>query len=134
MKTLRGHLKSWAVGLVAVMLTSLYPCIFIFAQNAGEAKLGDTRLFACIFLLTAFAMLLVTGVIFRNMSRAAFMTCLGMLVVINFTMVSQANQRKATMAAGSLSAAAHWTDFSADSDFDAEKEAQYDRRLRDPLP
>ena len=50
MKTPRGHLKSWAVGLVAVMLTSLYPCIFIFAQNAGEAKLGDTRLFACIFL------------------------------------------------------------------------------------
>ena len=94
MKTLRGHLKSWAVGLVAVMLTSLYPCIFIFAQNAGEAKLGDTRLFACIFLLTALAMLLVTGVIFRNMSRAAFMTCLGMLVVINFTMVSQAIKGK----------------------------------------
>ena len=94
MKTLRGHLKSWAVGLVAVMLTSLYPCIFIFAQNAGEAKLGDTRLFACIFLLTALAMLLVTGMIFRNMSRAAFMTCLGMLVVINFTMVSQAIKGK----------------------------------------
>lgn len=94
MKTPRGHLKSWAVGLVAVMLTSLYPCIFIFAQNAGEAKLGDTRLFACIFLLTALAMLLVTGVIFRNMSRAAFMTCLGMLVVINFTMVSQAIKGK----------------------------------------
>ena len=88
MKTLRGHLKSWAAGLAAVILTSLYPCIFIFAQNAGEARLGDTRLFACIFLLTALAMLLVTGVIFRNMSRAAFMTCLGMLVVINFTMVS----------------------------------------------
>lgn len=94
MKTLRGHLKSWAAGLAAVMLTSLYPCIFIFAQNAGEAKLGDTRLFACIFLLTALAMLLVTGVIFRNMSRAAFMTCLGMLVVINFTMVSQAIKGK----------------------------------------
>ena len=54
MKTLRGHLKSWAAGLAAVILTSLYPCIFIFAQNAGEARLGDTRLFACIFLLTAY--------------------------------------------------------------------------------
>ena len=94
MKTLRGHLKSWAAGLAAVILTSLYPCVFIFAQNAGEAELGDTRLFVAIFLLTALAMLLVTGVIFRNMSRAAFMTCLGMLVVINFTMVSQAIKGK----------------------------------------
>ena len=94
MKTLRGHLKSWAAGLAAVILTSLYPCVFIFAQNAGEAELGDTRLFVVIFLLTALAMLLVTGVIFRNMSRAAFMTCLGMLVVINFTMVSQAIKGK----------------------------------------
>ena len=89
MKTLRGHLKSWAAGLAAVILTSLYPCIFIYAQNAGEASLGDTRLFAGIFLLTALGILLVTGLIFRNMSRASFMTCLGMLVVINFTMVSQ---------------------------------------------
>ena len=89
MKALRGHLKNWVAGLSAVMLTSLYPCIFIYAQNAGEASLGDTRLFAAIFLLTALAILLITGVIFRNMSRASFMTCLGMLVVINFTMVSQ---------------------------------------------
>ena len=89
MKTLRGHLKSWAAGLAAVILTSLYPCIFIYAQNAGEASLGDTRLFAGIFLLTALGILLVTGIMFRNMSRASFMTCLGMLVVINFTMVSQ---------------------------------------------
>ncbi len=89
MKALHGHLKSWAVGLAAVILTSLYPCIFIYAQNAGEAVLKDTWLFVAVFLLTALAMLLVTGVVFRNMSRASFMTCLGMLVVINFTMVSQ---------------------------------------------
>ena len=60
MKTLRGHLKSWTAGLAAVILTSLYPCIFIYAQNAGEASLGDTRLFAGIFLLTAMGILLVT--------------------------------------------------------------------------
>ena len=89
MKALRGHLKSWAAGLAAVILTSLYPCVFIYAQNAGEAELGDTRLFAGIFLITALVILAVTGLIFRNMSRASFMTCLGMLVVINFTMVSQ---------------------------------------------
>lgn len=28
MKTLRGHLKSWAAGLAAVILTSLYPLHF----------------------------------------------------------------------------------------------------------
>ena len=48
---LRGHLKSWAAGLLAVMLTCLYPCLFLYAQNAGEAELGDTRLFVGIFLL-----------------------------------------------------------------------------------
>ena len=91
---LRGHLKSWAAGLLAVMLTCLYPCLFLYAQNAGEAELGDTRLFVGIFLLTALGILVITGIIFRNMSRASFMTCLSMLVVINFTMVSQAVKGK----------------------------------------
>ena len=95
MKTrLCGHLKSWAAGLLAVALTCLYPCLFLYAQNAGEAELGDTRLFVGIFLLTALGILAVTGIIFRNMSRASFTTCLSMLVVINFTMVSQAVKEK----------------------------------------
>lgn len=91
---LRGHLKSWAAGLLAVMLTCLYPCLFLYAQNAGEAELDDTRLFVEIFLLTALGILAITGIIFRNMSRASFMTCLSMLAVINFTMVSQAVKGK----------------------------------------
>lgn len=94
MKRLRGHLKSWTAGLAAVILTCLYPCIFLYAQNAGEAEFGDTRLFICIFLVTALGMLLAAGILFRNMSRAAFMTCLGMLVVINFTMVAEAVKGK----------------------------------------
>lgn len=94
MKWMRTHMKSWVAGLLAVILTSLYPCVFIYAQNAGEAELGDTRLFVCVFLLTALVMLAAAGILFRNMSRASFMTCLGMLVVINFTMVAEAVKGK----------------------------------------
>lgn len=90
METKKHWLKAWLPALLAVLLTCFYPCIFLFSQNAGEANGRDMLPFFVLFLLTAILGLLVTGLIFRNMSRAAFLTCLGMLVVINFTLVSDA--------------------------------------------
>lgn len=87
---LKSKLKLWLPSILAVVLTCLYPCVFIYSQNAGEARAVDMLLFLGIFLGTAVVILGVMGLVFRNMSRAAFITCLAMLVVINFSLVANA--------------------------------------------
>ena len=74
----------------AILLTCLYPCAFLFFQNAGEARAADMLPFFGIFLLTALALAAIYGILLRSLSRAAVMACLTMLVVINFTMVTDA--------------------------------------------
>lgn len=86
----KQSLKQIVPALLAVILTCLYPCVFLFAQNAGEANAVDMLPFFGLFLATAALGLLVLGLIFRNFGRAAFLTCLGMLAVINFSMVTNA--------------------------------------------
>ena len=49
--------------------------------------------FFVLFLETAAVGLLVLVLIFRDFGRAAFLTCLGMLVVINFSMITNAIKR-----------------------------------------
>lgn len=88
MRNSKNKLKTWLPSLLAVALTCLYPCVFLFSQNAGEANAVDMIPFFLIFLATAGAGLLICGLIFRNVTRAAFLTCIGMLAVINFSMVT----------------------------------------------
>ena len=87
---LKQRIKTWLPALLALVLVCFYPCLFLFSQNAGEANAGDMLPFFGVFLLTALVGLLLTGLIVRNMSRAAFLTSLGMLVVINFSLMSRA--------------------------------------------
>ena len=88
-KTMKNHKwKNWTAGLLSVVLTCLYPCVFLFAQNAGEARARDMLPFFLLFLGTAAVGMLVCGAIFRNVSRAAFFSSVSMLVVINFTMIT----------------------------------------------
>ena len=82
-------------GVLAVVTTCLYPCVFLYSRNAGEARALDMIPFFLLFLGTALIALAVYGLILRNMSRAAVMSCLTMLVVINFTMLADAVERKA---------------------------------------
>lgn len=80
--------KSWTLSLLAVLLTCLYPCFFLFAQNAREASAGDMLPFFLIFFITALGILLFFGIFVRNISRAATLSCLAMLVIINFSMIT----------------------------------------------
>lgn len=84
----QNKLKAWLSALLAVITTCLYPCVFLFSQNAGEANAIDMLPFFLIFLGTAALGLLLCGAIFRNVTQAAFLTSLGMLAVINFSMVT----------------------------------------------
>ena len=83
-----GRLTGWALSLAAVALTCFYPCMFLFARNAGEARASDMLPFFLLFLCTAAAGLALSGLILRNICRAAVMTVAGMLVVIYFSQLS----------------------------------------------
>lgn len=80
--------KSWTLSLLAVLLTCLYPCVFLFGQNASEASAGDMLPFFLIFFITALGCLLFFAIFVRNISHAATLSCLAMLVVINFSMIT----------------------------------------------
>lgn len=80
-------IKNWGIPLLSIILTCLFPCAFMFFQNAGEASAKEFLPVLWIYLAVAVAALLVLLLIFRNVGRAAFMTDLGMLVVMNFTMI-----------------------------------------------
>lgn len=80
--------KSWSLSLLAILLTCFYPCVFLFSQNAGEAAAADMLPFFLIFLITAFGSLLFFSIFLRNISRAATLACLSMLVIINFSMIT----------------------------------------------
>ena len=93
-KKLKKYAGSWSAALLALIFTCLFPCVFLYAQNIGEAHARDMLFFLKIFLLTAAAGFVLALALFRNVSRAGFMTCVGMLVVINFSMAAEFLQEK----------------------------------------
>lgn len=82
-------IKRGGLAVLSIVLTCLFPCLFLFAQNAGEARFQDIFPFFFLFLLTAAVGFLICLVIFRNVTRAGFFTDLCMLVVINFSLVAK---------------------------------------------
>lgn len=84
---------SW-LPLLSVLLTCLYPCVFLYAHNAGEAPISSMLPFFGVFLLNALIFLVLFGLVQRSISRGAFLADLSMLVVINFSMVLNALQKK----------------------------------------
>ncbi len=81
------HIKQAGLPVLSVLLVCFFPCAFLFFQNAGEARAVDMLPFFGIFLLTAAVLFLLSDLLLRNMGRAALLTDLSMLAVINFTML-----------------------------------------------
>lgn len=82
-------IKRGGLAVLSMVLTCLFPCLFLFAQNAGEARLKDVFPFFFLFLLTAVIGFVICLILFRNVTRAGFFTDLCMLVVINFSLVAK---------------------------------------------
>ena len=85
--------KLWSAGwlpVLSVILTCFYPCVFLYAHNAGEAPFSSLFPFFGVFLLNGLIFLVFLSLIQRNISRGAFLTDLSMLVIINFGMVMKA--------------------------------------------
>ena len=84
---LKNYWKTIGLPVLSVVLVCFYPCAFLFFRNAGEAKAVDMLPFFGLFLLTAAIGFGLGLLILRNAGRAALLTDLGMLVVINFTIL-----------------------------------------------
>lgn len=84
------YIKQIGIPVLSMLLVCFYPCAFLFFQNAGEARSRDMLPFFGIFLLTAALIFLVADLMLRNVSRAALLTDLAMLVVIHFNMICTA--------------------------------------------
>ena len=78
------------LSLLAVAFTCLYPCVFMFSLNAGEARAADMLPFFLLFLGTALPGLLILSLFLRSPGAGGVMTCLGMLAVINFALAADA--------------------------------------------
>ena len=73
--------------LLSVILTCLYPCVFLYAHNVDEAPFSSLFPFFGVFLINGLLFLALFSLVFWSLSRGAFFTDLCMLVVINFTMI-----------------------------------------------
>lgn len=73
-----------------MILTCWYPCVFLYAHNVDESPFTSMFPFFGIFLLNALIFFGIFLLILRKIAPAAFLTDLAMLVVINFSLVSDA--------------------------------------------
>lgn len=85
--------KKWGLPILSILLICIFPCAFLYFQNAGEAHVRDLLPMLGLFLVTAGACFLAGLLILRDPGRAGLMTGLVMLVVTNFSMVSEGIQK-----------------------------------------
>lgn len=83
---------SW-LPILSILLVCFYPCAFLYAHNADEAPFTSMFPFFGVFLLNGIIFLVLYLAILRGVGRAAFMTNLSMLVVINFGVCLDALQK-----------------------------------------
>lgn len=82
---MKKKLKAWSAPILAIFLTCLFPCLFLYFENAGEAALAEILPALGLFLVIAAAIYAVCRLIWRDTPRAAVMTAAAMLIVLNFT-------------------------------------------------
>lgn len=87
------QLKQVGLPVASILLMCVFPCVFMFSQNAGEARAVDMLPFFGIFLLTAAGIFLLADIFLRNVARSAVLADLGVLAVINFTMICNGIKR-----------------------------------------
>ena len=85
---MRHFLKYDLVPLLSLAAVCAFPCVFMYARNAGEVPASSMGPFLLVFSVNGLLFLGLTALVFRNMSRAAFWSDMAMLVVINFCLLS----------------------------------------------
>lgn len=79
--------SNYIISITAYTMTTLYPCLFIYFNNAGEASFKDIIGISLAFLLMASVIYLIGGIIFKSVNKAAITTTLVMLFFMNFALI-----------------------------------------------
>lgn len=79
--------------LLSLFAVAAFPCVFLFAQNCDEVAAVSMVPFLLVFSITGLVFTGILSLFFRNVSRAAFLSELALLVVINFGLLSDHIQK-----------------------------------------
>ena len=85
---MRHFVKYDLIPILSMLAVCAFPCIFMYALNAGEVSFAAAFPFMIVYLINAAAFFGIMLILFRNASRAAFWTDAAMLVVINFCLLA----------------------------------------------
>lgn len=86
---MRHFAKYDAIPLLSLLAVAAFPCIFLYTQNCQEVPVSSMVPFLLVFGVTGLVMMGLLAIFFRNLSRSAFLADLGLLVVINFCLLSE---------------------------------------------
>ena len=86
----KRKLISGISAVLSVLTVSLFPIVFLYAQNADEAAVSECLLPAGIFCGAGLALLLVLSLLLRSVSHAGLITDVAMLVMLNFSLLEKA--------------------------------------------
>ena len=88
-----GVCKKAGTAIAAIIVVSLYPCLFLFFQNAGEANLADVIPSALRFIGVFTALGAVLFFAYRDVSKAAVETVAVELAFLNFALIEKLMNR-----------------------------------------
>ena len=83
----KRKLISGISAVLSVLAVSLFPIVFLYAQNADEATVSECLLPAGIFCGIGLVLLLIFSFLLRSVSHAGLITDVVMLVMLNFSLL-----------------------------------------------
>lgn len=86
----KRKLISGISAVLSVLTVSLFPIVFLYAQNADEATVSECLLPAGIFCGIGLVLLLIFSFLLRSVSHAGLITDVVMLVMLNFSLLEKA--------------------------------------------
>ena len=80
-------LKKWIFTLTAVLAVATFPAVFMYCQNADEAKFSEIVPVLLTFMVIGLLAFVVLRIILRSTSKAAIVSFLFLLVFLNFSII-----------------------------------------------
>lgn len=85
-------MKKIIIALVSVVVTSLYPVLFMFFQNADEVSFKQTLLPSSIFLMVGLGCTLLTGLLCRSIIKGSIGGILFVILFSNYAFIERGIQ------------------------------------------
>lgn len=77
-------MKKKVISACAILLTLLYPCLFMYFQNIDEAHFGDMTKALSFFLVLSIICFIGGSIVIHNFVKSALFTCISLLWLMNF--------------------------------------------------